>query len=253
MMGIRFKMKFAPFAVAALLLASINALAQEASVPKHLELARELVTTVKPENNRYDINGGKGIRWKGDLFVSENYVDAGCVKFARQVLERARSKSIEELKAKTSSKSNLAISLDVDNFYTAILKEYGFTHLEQLSQAKPGDIFVFFCNNPSTCNNTSGHVTFIDMEPVPKTPTAPIIEGTKQWVLTIIDSAEYPHGIRDTRFTPPGTPKITGVGRGEYRVYTDLNDNPVGYTNGPNAPKFFSINDRPIVIGRPLN
>ena len=33
-----------------------------APVPKHLELARELVATVKPENNKYVIRGPEGVR-----------------------------------------------------------------------------------------------------------------------------------------------------------------------------------------------
>ena len=72
MMGIRFKMKLSTFAVAALLLASINALAQDATpVPKHLEMARELLATVKPENNKYVIFGARGVRW-GSSQKTEN-------------------------------------------------------------------------------------------------------------------------------------------------------------------------------------
>ncbi|MGB4913776.1 MAG: hypothetical protein WBO95_16935, partial [Candidatus Dechloromonas phosphoritropha] len=49
------------------------ALAVEDAIPKHLELARELVATVKPENNNYEVFGpGRGVRWKGDFLTSEN-------------------------------------------------------------------------------------------------------------------------------------------------------------------------------------
>ena len=38
-------------------------------IPKYLELARELVATVKPENNRYNyVNHPIGVHWKDELF-----------------------------------------------------------------------------------------------------------------------------------------------------------------------------------------
>lgn len=223
----------------------------DTSIPKHLELARELVATVKPENNKYVLRGPDGVRWKGDLLTSENTVNAHCTGFVGAVLERAKSQTVKEVESKTYWKKYLR----VDNYYEAVTKGYGFTQIAKLGDAKPGDVFLFRCNDPcgnSQTNDVQGHITIIDVTPTQKKPTPPIIDGTLQWVVTIIDSADSPHSKDDTRNVADGMQKVTGVGRGTYRVYTDAEGMPVGYTTGPNHPKFHDIKDRPIAVGRPL-
>ena len=69
-------------------------------------------------------------------------------------------------------------------------------------------------------------------------------------MVTVIDSADSAHDQTDTRWVPKGEKKITGVGRGTYRIYTDAEGVPVGYTNGF-AAKYHDIAMRPIVISRP--
>ena len=123
-----------------------------------------------------------------------------------------------------------------------------------LNEVKPGDLFMFYCT--TGCNTSEGpalgHITIVDEVPKQKEPSAPLIDNTLQWVVTIIDSADGPHGKNDTRWRPQGEPKVNGVGRGSYRVYTDLQGVPVGYTNGINAPKFLNVTERPIGVGRPV-
>jgi len=252
MMGIRFKMKLSTFAVAALLLASINALAQDATpVPKHLEMARELLATVKPENNKYVIFGARGVRWKGDLFTSENSVNASCVGFVSDVLARAGSPSVKAVESNTYWKK----SLRVNNYFEAVEKGYGLKQVPSIGDVVPGDLFIFSCRDQcanSESSDIQGHITFVDVKPTQKKPTPPLIEDTLQWLVTVIDSADAPHDLKDTRWRPQGEPKATGVGRGTYRVYTSMDGVPVGYTNGPNGQKFHDAKDRPITVGRPL-
>ena len=54
----------------ALLAASFGAFAQETSIPKHLQLARDFVANTKQENNSYS-NTRIYTRMPGDLFASE--------------------------------------------------------------------------------------------------------------------------------------------------------------------------------------
>ncbi len=225
--------------------------AQEAYVPKHLELARELVATVKPENNKYVIRGPEGVRWKGDLFTSENTVNTMCTGFVSAVLEKAKNPTVKEVESKTYWKKHLRL----DSYWEALQKGYGLQRVEAIESAKPGDLFMFWCN--AGCRTREGyeaygHITIIDTTPTRKDPTPPLIDNTLQWLVTVIDSADGPHGRQDTRWRPKGEPLATGVGRGTYRVYTDLAGIPLGYTNGPNDPKFHDVKDRPIGIGRPL-
>jgi len=233
--------------LAATCLADAFAGSESTSTPRHLELARELLQTVKPENNNYEVSGpGRGVRWKGDLFTSENAVNASCVGF---VLDRAGSKTPKIVATKTTWKHELR----VNNYIESVEKGFGLQKIPRVNDAQPGDLFLFGCKDMcanSKSNDIQGHITFIDEKPVQKDPTPPLIPETLQWSVTVIDSADAPHGIKDTRWKPQGIPKVTGVGRGTYRVYTDMNGIPIGYTNGPNHPKLHEISVRPIVIGR---
>ncbi len=228
------------------------ALAAEESVPKHLELARELVATLKPENNKYEIFGpGRGVRWKGDFLTNESSVKAACTVFVTAVLDRAQSPVSKAVASNTSWKHELR----VNNYYEAVQKGFGLKQVGSVADAAPGDLFLFSCKDVCTTSQSTdiqGHITFIDANPVKKAPTPPIVEGTQQWLVTVIDSADGPHGREDTRWRPEGDPKARGVGRGTYRIYTDMNGVPVGYTNGPNHPKYHDAKERPMAIGRPL-
>ncbi len=227
------------------------ALGQDATpVPKHLELARDLVATVKPENNKYVFRGPDGVRWKGDLFTSENTANTMCTGFVSAVLEKAKSPAVKEVESKTYWKKHLRM----DSYWEALQKGYGIQKVETIDAAKPGDLFMFMCNDSCTTSEgpALGHITIVDVAPKRKDPTPPLIENTLQWVVTVIDSADGPHGREDTRWRAQGEAKVTGVGRGKYRVYTDMAGVPVGYTNGPAAPKFHSAKERPIGMGRPL-
>jgi len=217
---------------------------QAIAEPKHIELARELLVTVKPENNKYIAYGPQGVRWKGDFFTSENVVNTQCVGLISAVLDRAKCPTVDIIKSKTSWRGTLLI----DNYFEAINKGYGLTKIESLFDAKAGDIFMFRCRD--ACRNNEGvidgHIAFVDEKPVQRAATRPIIENTLQWTLTVIDSSDTAHNITDTRYET----KQTGIGRGIYRVYTDLEGKPVGYTTGY-AFKYFPDEVRNLLFARP--
>lgn len=219
-------------------------------VPRHLELARELVAGVRPEHNRYSYTGPEGVRWAGDLFTSEHHVGTMCTGLVAAVLDRARHPAIADIRARTRWKKHLRI----DSFWTALEQGHGLQRVPTLDAVRPGDLFMFRCTTGCSTSEgpALGHIAVIDAPPQPKAPTPPLVEGTRQWLLTVIDAADGPHGRDDTRWRPPGEPRATGVGRGTYRIYTDAAGVPVGYTNGPNAPRFQGQAERPIAIGRPV-
>ena len=45
--------------------------------------------------------------------------------------------------------------------------------------------------------------------------------------------------------------KVTGVGGGTLRLYTDVEGRVVAYTDGPNGQRLFTSDTRPVVFGRP--
>jgi hypothetical protein len=237
-------MKFIPTLLAALMSASV--FAQEAPVPKHLELARELVETVKPENNRYALTGPEGVHWDGTWFNKERSVNTHCTGFVGAVLNKAGSNAVHLIESKTYWKKYLR----VENYQEAFMHGYGFNRLGTINDVMPGDFFLFTCKQ--MCSNSfgqaQGHIMIVDVKPYKRAPTPPIIEGTTQWAVVILDSADNPHDKKDTRWAPDGK-KRTGVGRGTMRIYTDDNGVPVGYTSGFNL-KYHSIDERPIIFAR---
>ena len=97
---------------------SLNCAIAEDAIPKHLELARELVATVKPENNKYRFIGPEGVRWKGDLFTSENTVNTMCTGFVGAMLEKAKSPTVKEVESKTYWKKYVRM----DSYWEALQK-----------------------------------------------------------------------------------------------------------------------------------
>jgi hypothetical protein len=217
-------------------------------IPKYLELARELVATVKPENNKYSYTGSNGVRLKGDLFASENSVNTMCSGFVTAMLERTDHPAIKAIKSKGDWINGY---LRVDSFYRAVEKEYGLSKIADLRQLQPGDILVMRCLNGcfSSQGSAQGHVALVDSFPESKEPGAPRLDGTSQWTLQVIDANDYPHDLDDTRRVP-GL-KVTGVGRGTLRLYTDADGHVVAYTEGPNGQRLFTSDTRPVVFGRP--
>lgn len=221
------------------------------AVPRHLELARELVATVRPENNNYEISGpGRGVRWKTDFPSSENSVNASCSVFVTAILDRAASTVPGTIAAHTGWKRELRVS----HYFEAMQQGLGLQPILSLADAEPGDFFLFkctdFCVN-SKSSKIQGHIAFIDAKPVPIDPRPPVIESTVQWLVTVIDSTDRPHDRNDTRWRAAGETRVSGVGRGSYRLYTDANGVPVGYTSGVKHPKFHPVSIRPVAIARP--
>lgn len=220
------------------------------SIPKYLELARELVATVTPENNKYEFNGPQGVRWKGDLFTSENSVKTACGPFVAAVFERAKDPTLDKIR--DISRMNRSKYVRVTDWTDAAKKQIGMKQIKDLSDVQPGDLFIFSCNDEcgTSQGDVPGHIAIVDVKPSAVSPRSPIVDGTQQWAVTVIDSADSAHDRNDTRFVRKGEKKITGVGRGTYRIYSDASGVPVGYTNGFGT-KYNPIAIRPIVIGRP--
>lgn len=222
------------------------------SIPKHLQLARELVATVKPENNHYNFQGTAvgGIRWKGELFASENAVNTHCTGFVTALLIKAGSTTVRDNMPRGQRQSHLAL-----NQYVEFVNSGGIEQVKVIQNVQPGDLYFFQCPSGSACTTTlqgdkaSGHAMIVDTAPEQlATQRPPIIAGTTQWRIAIIDSADQPNSRNDTRWTAPGEPKVSGVGRTFYRIYTDANGVATGYTHDYGL-KYTS--DRSIYFARP--
>ncbi len=91
---------------------------------------------------------------------------------------------------------------------------------------------------------STGHVFLINGQPKQITPRKPVVEDTRQFEVSIIDSNEAYTGDDDSRLADPLN-KVKGLGKGTIRLYADSSGELVGWaTTFKTSTRFFSYNPR---------
>ena len=220
-------------------------------IPKYLELARELVATVKPENNHYEYHANErfDVHWKDEGY-KENAVDTGCGGLVSAVFEKAGSPLIKIIRTKQRRplKSKPYV-LGIHGWLQAAKSEVGLTRIKSLNDVEVGDLFIYECK-PDICTlaegiAAEGHITIVDSKPVKHIF---LLSKGLEWDVTVIDSAGGPHGLDDTRYVGRGIRGHSGVGRGTYRIMSDQDGVPTGYLVGRVVK---DVAARPITFSRP--
>lgn len=197
---------------------------REASAqPAHLQWAEELVDNLALEDNEYDANPSF-ITWAGvngaTRYASRSY----CNSFVTNLLMQAYGWTDDSIKAWFGVRGPNA------GVYTATIDaEKGFSRIETLDQILPGDIMAISYPDGSS---SSGHVVVVRSAPTYRAATAPIVAGTLQFAIDVVDSTRSPHGTVDTRIETDGT-QHPGAGFGIMRLYTDNALNIVGHAWSP--------------------
>jgi hypothetical protein len=187
------------------------------------------------------------VRWKGDLFTPEYTAHTDCSGFINSLLERAGDPVIRRLSL--VARKGRPRSQD---YFRLIDAEDGFRRIQNLADVLPGDIiavkYLLVAEGADT-----GHVMLVDTVPVRrKKDTDPIIDGTRQWEVAVIDSTRTAHGKTDTRVDKDGS-KRDGVGRGVFRLYSDETGKPVGFSwSTLKSSRYFDGISKPFAIGRPV-
>ena len=243
------------------LLLGVSSLAAQSDVvaiPKHLAIARELVDNIKSEDNQYSL-GGQSIGFPGDLFSSRYSMRADCSGFLLAVFDRAKYSTQSEMVFLNSAARRRRPA--AEDFVHSIETEKGFRQIKRVSEMMPGDLLAhaMLKTEDQQKTGTTGHIFLINSVPTPIEPKKPIVEGTHQFLVSVIDSNEEHVGDDDTRLVDPSN-KVKGLGKGSIRVYVDANDALVGWARTfKNASRFFSYSTqfpsdskaRKAAIGRP--
>jgi hypothetical protein len=220
---------------------AVGAADVRAQVSDHLLLANDYVDHILPENNTWATNPSS-IGWvvvNGQPVVVNR---TQCSTFVSLLVRQARGLTTTNLKAWTGSTSPSALV-----WYNTIQAQNGFQKIDSINDVLPGDIMAY--TKPSG-GTTTGHIMFVNKPPVLRTPTLPIIEGTQQYEIEVVDSSSSGHGATDTRMLPNGT-KATGIGRGVFRVYTNPAGKIVGHTWSTFKNSVYnSTSSYPTVVGR---
>ena len=85
---------------------------------------------------------------------------------------------------------------------------------------------------------------------MPRAASAPLVDGTAQYAIEVIDSSQSGHGPNDTRKLANGA-WADGAGIGTLRLYADAAGNITGYTwSTYSNSQYYPQDERHLVAGR---
>jgi hypothetical protein len=228
---------FAPALLATLCSVAFAPRVQE--TPAHLSEAMKLVEAIKPDQTEYR-HRPSVIHWPDEASGPECRTD--CSGFVDLLLRHSYPWATQEwLEATMGKKRPLA-----GDYYDAIMGHKGFTIVERLDDIQPGDFLVM--KYPVDSDNT-GHMMLVASAPKGRKSSEPLVSGTTQWEVSVIDETSSYHGTGDTRYSPDE--KKGGVGRGTFRLYADQDGKLAGYAwSITKKSKFYGPDERPIVAAR---
>ena len=121
-------------------------------------------------------------------------------------------------------------------YYDAIINDNSFINVASVKNYNIGDFITLRYLDSAKGKNT-GHIMLIN--------ELPIMAKPNEYHIKIIDQSGA-HGSNDTRY-----PDKTGLGSGIFRIYTDNNGIPTGYSwSTSSKSKYISVSLRPIATGR---
>ena len=227
----------------AILSSFLWAAAARSADPEHLYWASLEAANVAPQNNTYD-SSPSYVHWAGVGGYSSYENRSKCASFLTSVLMQSYGWTSTDFKTWMSSTSPTA-----DKYYAAINQQNGFSIVGNVSNILPGDVIAIMYPSGST---VTGHVMVAGSVATPRTSSSPVIEGTYQYEIQVIDSSQSGHGPTDTRLKGDGTWQ-PGAGIGVSRLYVDSSGALVGYTwSTYGNSQFYDLATRPIIVGRLL-
>jgi hypothetical protein len=208
------------------------------TTPKHLALAQTLVANLDLANTSYG-HGEPGVS-----FAAPYQSHADCSGFIDSLLQTSYGYTKVQFKKWFDSSRPSA-----KRYHDAIVDQKGFTQVQRVQDMLPGDLLAV--KYLKRTDNT-GHVMLAADRPVKIQPKEPIVPGTQQWAVSVIDSSESGHGPTDTRHARGSDGKDhDGVGEGVFRIYTNGDGQVAGFAwSTVSASKFQDPIDEHLVIGR---
>ena len=137
-----------------------------------------------------------------------------------------------------------------DEYYGRIEAQDNFTRITNVADIRRGDYIAMRYTGASA----TGHIAIVESTPVARTASSPVISGTVQYEVLVMDSTSSAHGTSgDTRLTV----HTEGVGRGTMRLYASSSTGAlVGYTWSLLNGTYYGAGgdtSREVIAGRFLN
>ncbi len=207
----------------------------------HLLWAEAVASNVQPENNEYGSNPSV-ITWPGINGATAYSNHTKCATFLTQVFKQAYGWNNSYLSATFGSTSPTAAK-----YHDLIETHPSFEQLYSVYDIQAGDILAV--KYPEEEEST-GHVMLAHGPATLGATKAPLVEGTYQYDLEVIDSSKSGHGPNDTRKMVDGS-WDSGAGIGVMRLYADENGTITGYTwSRYSTSVYYPQSIRHLVVGR---
>ncbi|BDI32430.1 hypothetical protein CCAX7_44810 [Capsulimonas corticalis] len=237
----------APYFFCGLSLLSLAAIAEQADIaapPKHLAQAEKLVDNLKGAQENVYGGGKRHIDWAPDECAARTV----CSSFMTLLLQHTYGWTSDAFQDKMHSTNP-----EAGDYHDAIVDRRGFKQVRHMSALRPGDILAVKYTDHHVSSDgveDTGHVMLVREAPVLMESKKPVIPGTQQYRVVIIDSSASGHGPTDTRAKPEGG-FTGGIGSGTIRLYADASGEIEGYTwsNTTSSP-YYTGPARDLVAGR---
>lgn len=202
-----------------------------------------MIANVTPENNIYTTtNSLDSVRWAGVNGASSYFCRTDCSGLITQLLKQTYGYSDSYFQTWTGLKNPYAVT-----YYNEIKAKDHFSQIANVTGILQGDIIAI--KYPTSASNT-GHTMLVAAPATLRTATAPLITGTKQYEVSVIDQSSSGHGSTDTRYISSGNFN-DGIGRGIFRLYVNSKGAITGYTwSTYTTSVYYSQADRPLLVGR---
>jgi hypothetical protein len=203
--------------------------------------ANSLVTNILPQDNSYQL-GMDLVQWTGQHGATAYRCSTVCSGLLTQVLIQTYNYTSAYFRTWTgSSDPNSA------RYYNEVITHDHFTQINTVNQVAQGD-FIFL--KYPTGSGSSGHTMIVAAAPTVRTASTPVVSGTTQYEVSVIDCSESGHGSTDTRYISNGV-WHTGVGKGIFRLYVNPSGSIVGYCwSTYSNSTYYTQSVRQLAVGR---
>jgi hypothetical protein len=219
-------------------------LQDDSAVPLHLSQARQLVTSLNGASENVYGDGKRHIDWTSTPAAARTV----CASFVTLLLQHTYGMNASDFKSWMNTTNPEAA-----DYHDAIVARNGFKRVLHITALRPGDIIAIKYTDHHLSSNgveDTGHIMIVDDAPVQIDNKRPIVTGTQQYTVSVIDSSASGHGPMDSRASSDGK-LMGGIGRGILRLYANTDDRIVGYTwSDLSKSPYFCGPNRDIVAGR---
>lgn len=216
------------------------AFAQDATAAKHVASALQLVDGLDLSNTDY-AHGAPHVTWTAPVASH-----ADCSGFIDELLMHDDGYRAEDFKRWFDSRRPTA-----ERYHDAIVEGRGFERIASIESLRPGDLIAI---KYLTRHDNTGHIMLVVEAPQSMRPGLPLVPGTDQWSVTVVDSSASGHGPTDTRHGRGADGRDhDGLGRGVVRLYAASDGRVAGFTwSTLKTSRFVAPEDEDVVLGRPV-